>query len=568
MTDPRATHTDPRPPAELADASTNRRTFLGLIGFGAAVAASGGLIAGCSKEAGSKGAATRAGSDVLPRLKAMDLVKPDLPGEGPIPQGFLSYPSTLADAITEKPGSSGQVIKTMSPWWGPVPPGLSRNSYLDAVNADLGIQVDPSLQDGNTYADKLSAVLGARDVPDLLVAPNWEVDKIARFSDAVKALFEDLTDYLAGGAVDAYPALATLPTGAWEYSVWGGRLHAVPFPTDGPFSWALFHRKDLFDRAGVAAPTTVDELYQVGKKLTDAGKGVWAFGSVFEMVQQAFGCPGVQNGWRKKSGGGLEHKYETAEYRQAVEFTARLYTEKLVHPDVIATKGADEKTLFNGGKILAYQDGLGAWQGMQGEQSKVTQGFDMQPVPAFGASAGAKPVLWGSEKPIFFTFVKKGLGADRTKEILRVLNWCAAPFGTQEWELRQYGVEGKHFTRGQDGPVPNDLGRKELADQFTYLGGRVPAKWKSSDTPTYVQDYINYHKASIQFLEVDLFKGIKLELPANYSKVIQPTEDKIRDVLVGRRPVHDLDQIVREFRSSGGDEGRAFLEKALTDNGR
>jgi putative aldouronate transport system substrate-binding protein len=30
----------------------------------------------------------------------------------------------------------------------------------------------------------------------------------------------------------------------------------------------------------------------------------------------------------------------------------------------------------------------------------------------------------------------------------------------------------------------------------------------------------------------------------------------------------DLDQIVSEFRSGGGDEGRAFLEKALADNGR
>jgi putative aldouronate transport system substrate-binding protein len=553
----------------LADAATNRRNFLGLIGLGAAAVAGGGLLAGCSEKAGSKGVASKADKGVLPKFKAVDMVKPDIPGEGPIPQGFLSYPTNLVDAISEKPGSGGPTIKTMAPWWGPVPPGLGRNSYLDAVNAELGVQVDPSLQDGNTYFDKLSATLGARDVPDLLVAPNWEIDKIARFSDAVKALFEDLTDYLAGDAVDAYPMLASLSTGAWEYSVWGGRLYAVPFPTDGPFAWALFQRKDLMDAAGVAAPTNVDELYQAGKKLTNPGKGVWAFGSVFDMVQQAFGCPGVQNGWRKKAGGGLEHKYETEEYRQALEFTVRLYKEKLVHPDVIATKGADEKTLFNGGKILMYQDGLGAWQGMQGEQSKVTPGYNMQPVPAFGAHPGTKPVLWGSEKPIFFTFVKKGLGADRTKEILRVLNWCAAPFGTKEWELRQYGVEGKHFTRGPDGPVPTDLGRKEVAEaQFTFLGGRVPAKWKSSDTPNYVQDYINYHKASIQYLEPDLFKGIKLELPANYSKVLQPTEDKIRDVLNGRRPLSDLDQIVSEFRSGGGDEGRAFLEKALADNGR
>ncbi|MEV4755602.1 extracellular solute-binding protein [Micromonospora sp. NPDC049559] len=548
----------------------DRRAVLRLFALGAAATAGGGLLAGCSRQPGSKGVATKADAvkGVLPSYQPRQLVAPDLPGEGPIPHGYLTYPRQLATAVTNRPGSGGPPIRTISPWWGPIPPGRGNNSYLATVNGQLGVEVEPSLQDGATYADKLGAVLGARDVPDLLVAPNWEIDKLSRFSDAVRALFEDLTDHLKGDAVRAYPNLASLPTGAWEYSVWGGRLYAVPFPTDGPFALAMFYRKDLVDAAGVAPPKTIDELYQFGRKMTDTSRGVWAFGSVFDMVQQYFGCPGVQNGWRRKAGGGLEHKYETAEYRAALEFTARLFAEGLVHPETVASKGADEKQLFSGGRIAMYKDGLGAWQGMQGEQAKVTPGFEMQPLPVF-AAGGAKPVVWGSEKPIFFTFVKKGLGRQRTEEILRVLDWCAAPFGSKEYELREYGVEGRHFTRAADGsPVPTDLGRTEIADQYDYLGGRVPVKVRSGDTPNYVKDYIDYHRATIGLMEEDLFAGIKLELPANYSKVLTPSEDKIADILRGRRPLGDLDQVVREFRSGGGDEGRAFLEKALADNGR
>jgi putative aldouronate transport system substrate-binding protein len=48
--------------------------------------------------------------------------------------------------------------------------------------------------------------------------------------------------------------------------------------------------------------------------------------------------------------------------------------------------------------------------------------------------------------------------------------------------------------------------------------------------------------------------------------VIVPTEFKITDIIRGRRPLGDLDQIVREWRRSGGDEGREFLEKVLADN--
>ena len=555
----------------LAGAAAKRRHVLGLLGLGAAAFAGGDLLAGCSKEAGSKGSAT--GGDaikaVLPNYKPMTAAKPDLAGSGSIPNGYLKYPSNLVQQITDKPGKSGKTIKAMAPWWGPPPPGLGSNAYVDAVNAQLGIQVDTTESDGNTYGDKLSAILGARDVPEVLVAPNWEVDKVARFSDAVKALFEDLTDYLKGDAVNPYPNLASFPTAAWEYSVWGGRLTAVPFPTDGPFAWAMFYRKDLVDAAGMAAPKSIEELYDFGKKMTNASKGVWAFGSVFEMIQRFHGAPGsTVGGWRKKSGGGLEFKYETPEYRAALEYTAKLFKDGLIHPGVVASKTADTKQLFNSGKILMYEDGVGAWRGMQGEQIKVTPTFNMQPLPVFGVG-GKDPVMQGSEKPIFWSFIKKGLGKERVEEILRVLNWVAAPLGTKEWELREYGVEGKHFTRGPDGsPVPTDLGRKELGSQYNFLVGRVPAIVKTADVPNYVTDLITWSNNTVKYLEKELTAGIKLELPANYSKVIQPTEDKILDVVRNRRPISDLDQIVKEWRSSGGDEGRAFLEKALSDNGR
>ncbi|HZU84223.1 MAG TPA: extracellular solute-binding protein, partial [Polyangiaceae bacterium] len=452
----------------------------------------------------------------------------------------------------------------------PIPPGLGHNSYLDAVNSELGVPVNPSVQDGGVYAYKLSAVLAARDVPDLLCAPAWEIDKIPRFSQAVKALFADLTEHLRGDAVLAYPMLATLPTTAWQYSVWGGRLAAVPFPTTGPFPWALFYRKDLTDRAGVAAPRTIDEFYDFGKRMTDPVRGVWAFGNVFSMVQMFFKCPSCKTGWRKKAGGGLEFKYEIPEYRDAVAFTARLYRDGFVHPDLVANRAADAKQLFNAGRMIAGEDGLGAWRGMQSEQAKVTPGYEIQPVPVFSA-IGGDPLAWGSDAPLFYTFLKKGLGPDRTRELLRVLDWCAAPFGSYEYELNAYGVEGRHFTRAADGsPVPTELGRKELGGNppFNLLGGRVPAEVGAADVPNYVRELLSYTRTTIRYMEKDLFKGIKVELPANFSKVLVSAEDKISDVLRGRRPLSDLDGIVKEWRVGGGDECRAFLEKTLAQNGR
>src|SRR5688572_15093375 len=184
----------------LLPPTTSRRDFIAATALGA-VGVVG--VGGCSKKAKSSGAASNAKqtAEVLPKLIPKRFLNPDIPGEGPIPDGYLSYPRELVVAVKRKPGSTGRPITTMNASWGATPPGVERNSYLQAVNAELGVPIHPSAQDGNTYAAKLSAILGARDVPDLLSVPNWEVDKIPRFSQAVKALFEDLTDHLRGDAV-------------------------------------------------------------------------------------------------------------------------------------------------------------------------------------------------------------------------------------------------------------------------------------------------------------------------------------------------------------------------------
>jgi putative aldouronate transport system substrate-binding protein len=278
--------------------------------------------------------------------------------------------------------------------------------------------------------------------------------------------------------------------------------------------------------------------------------------------------PASKQGWRLKSDGTPEFKYETPEYRAALEFMIKVYEAGLVHPDLVASKGADANALFYGGKVLFLQGGPGVWQPMQAEQQKVTPGFNIQPVPLFSATGG-DPLAWGDDEPISFTFIKKGLPEERIDELLRVINWCSAPFGTKEFDLREYGVEGRHHTRDANGPAKIDLGFKEIQNQYFFISGRSPVLQPTPQTPTYVRDMLSYSNATVKFLEKDPWDGIKLEMPAAYKAAQVPTEDKITDLLRGRRPLTDLDGIVGEWRTSGGgDEARALLAKALEDAGR
>ena len=549
-------------------AAADRRTFLSLLGLGAVAVAGTGLLGGCGDKATRGGAAQKLDqlAGVLPDQKPLTLdgLKPDILGTRPVPDGYTSYPTNLVDAIADKPGAGGAPIRAMTPVWGPAPPSGANNSYLTAVNAELGTPVDFSTQDGNTYADKLGALLAARDVPDLLCVPGWEVDKLPRFGDAVAALFEDLTPYLQGGKVSGYPMLGTFPASAWRNACWNKRLMSVPNPTDGVFPWVLFQRQDLVTKLGVTNPKNIDELFDIGKQVTNARKGVWAFSDIFAMVQMLHKVPGSKGGWRRKADGTPEFKYETPEYRQALEFMAKVYKAGLVHPDIVASKGADASQLFQSGKILFHQAGMGMWQPMQAEQQKVTPGFNVQPVPLF-AAAGGDPLAWGGSDPISYTFVKKGLGKARVEELLRVINWCSAPLGTREFDLREYGVEGKHNTRSAAGPAKTDLGFKEIANQYFFISGRSPIVQPTPQTPHYVQDLLAYSNAMVKFLEKDPWEGLKFEMPAKYKAGAVPSEDKMTDIVRGRRPLTDVDAVVNEWRAAGGDEARTLLATALSD---
>ncbi|HEY9524485.1 MAG TPA: extracellular solute-binding protein [Thermopolyspora sp.] len=555
--------------------TTSRRGFLHLVGLSAAAAASGGLLAGCSTPTTRKpgaGGATAAAADTLasliPSYIAYGAVKPDvpgtvsnLPGIPGIGGGYTKYPATLAQGVPQKMGKGGS-YKAMTPLWGPPPPGLDDNAYFQACNADIGATIEFQIADGNTYGDKVTARLAGGDIPEIMVVPQWEIEKMADFNIAVDKTFEDLTPHLKGDAIKKWPMMANLPSPAWEYSVFNGKLMAVPFPTE-PFPYALLYRKDIFDANGWAMPKTADELYALGKEITAPKSKRWAFGDIHEMAWPIFRVP---QEWRYENGK-LTHKYETPEWEEMIAFMRRLFQDKLIHPGVVGNRNQNEKELFASGQLVIYRDGLGAWKELLQQHRGKNPDFNIGAVPLFAADGGT-PIHYHNNPAGIFTFIKKGLDPAKLEEILGILNWCSAPFGTKEYELQTYGVEGKHFTRDADNvPQPTDLGRKEAQPTYVFLGGR-PIVADFVTYPDAVRGSVEWQNASFKYIEKTPFDGIRIQRPSKMNGLQIPTEDKFTDVMRGRRPVSDVKKIADEWRRDGGDEARDFYMKVLRDNGR
>jgi len=533
----------------------SRRTFLTLVGAGVVGSAA---LAGCrTGGSGSDAPSSSAGvasDDVLPAYLPLDYVEPDFPSVNGSTAGFATIPSELVQAYETPPGS-GSTFTAMTPLWGAIPPTVG-NQYYDAVNAAIGSTIEFQISDGNTYGDKLAAVLAsADDVPDWVCIPTWNIPP--RFDQAVESLFEDLTPFLAGDAVRSYPHLANIPTDVWRFCVFDGKLKALPFPGE-IITDAIFYRDDVFEEEGITElPTTAEELLELCAELTNGRR--WAANDLWNAATLIHG---VVPKWRIEDDGTLTHRIETEEYRAALEWNARLFAQGSVHPDAVADNSGDAKARFEPGQVLISSDGVGGWHEALARQLGSNPTYSQRPFPPFAADGGT-PVLWKGNPANILSFIKATDDKDKVAEMLAVADFLAAPFGTTEYALINYGVEGVHYETDDQGlPVPTELAATELQPTYVFLAD-PPVVNAKVQYPGFVEAFCTWMADAAQYVQDPAFFGMQITEPNRFGSLNQPIEDLEKDISRGRRSIDDLDAAIETWRSSGGEELRQFYQDVL-----
>ncbi|MFB6777010.1 extracellular solute-binding protein [Streptomyces sp. NPDC056352] len=551
------------PNSSPASTAPSRRSFLASSAV-AAVAVAGGvpLLAACGggSGSGSKDGTTtgKALKKVLPDYIPSNLVQPDVASVNGSSPGFTKLPDPLVASVKSAPGK-GSAFRVMTPLWGTVP--KKNNPYYTAVNKAVGATLNFDPQDGNTYQDKIGAVLAGSDIPDVVTIPGWNMQ--GQIRNAIVAKFADLSPYLAGDAIKKYPNLANIPTGAWQYSVFGGKLRGLPMPSP-VLGNAIFYRKDLIGSGAV--PGSAADLLAFGKEYTDAKKKVWAFDDLWTCIQKIFGLlPDAPHYWKLENGK-LVHKIEMQEYREALAFARKLHEGGYVHPDAEAGKDADSKIRFTGGRVLMYNDGTGGWKGMVTEQATANPKFDMQALDFFDHDGG-KPVLWQDDPAGIFTFISKKLPKAKIEEILAVADFAAAPYGTKEFMLTNYGVQDTHYTIKDGVPTFTPQGIQEAQPSTFMFLASPPHTIAFPDEPQLVKDYAGWMARQAPNVKKPLFFGMQIVEPQRYASLYTPFDDLQKDIRRGRKKVSDVDAAVTTWKNSGGDKLRAWYQDIFDKNG-
>lgn len=537
---------------EMGRGARRRSVLTAAVATGAVAA----LLASCTGGGGGGGNATTGGgvqaaisAENLPNHVPLELVEPDFPSVDGSAPGFLTIPDPLVKSFDAPPGSGGSYT-VMTPLWGTIPP-TEGNQYFDAVNAAMGTTLNFQISDGNTYGDKLAAVLASpKDVADWVSIPSW--NNPPRFGQAVESIFEDLTPFLAGDKIEEYPNLANIPTEAWEACSWNGKLYGLPFPeATGVTNWSMY-RDDLLPDAEL--PTDADELLDF--LVDNTGSGVWGTNDMWSTATTMFGVLPAK-GWEVGEDGALVNRVETPEYRAALEWLTEVYASGAVHPDAVAGNDADGGLRFESGDVLVNSGGVGYWHEALTRNRATNPDFSIDILPVFAADGG-DPVLYKPNGASICSYLKANDDEAAIEELLTAANFLASPFGTEEFQLINHGVEGVHYDLDENNlPVPTTLAQTEVQPSYIFLVD-PPIVNAEVSLPDYVERRSAWGATNAEFMVEPLFYGMNITEPAQYASISQPFDDLEKDIARGRKSMDDLDAAIETWRTSGGEELRAF----------
>lgn len=447
-------------------------------------------------------------------------------------------------------------VQASYPIYGAPPPPVDRNAMWQQVNETLGATFDATFVPASEYLAKFQVMTTGNDLPDLVSLAASQ--QVPRLSELLEARFADLSEHLSGDAILDYPNLAALPTDAWKTVIHNGKIFGIPLAAE-PMTSILFARGDLLDDLDM--PTELanfDELTQVWRDVTDPRENRWAIGTLTGAIEHVMSMLGRPYQWQEIDGT-VTHRIETEECRQCLSSLAQLWQDGVFHPDALAASGADSKQFLVSGSVVFHWDNIIAWTEDVFKQARISsrlagvvpQGFSGGPGVSALNAPSVRATLIAKNEP------------NRVKELLRIMDWLSAPFGTQEYLLKTFGVpEVDHTLEGSD-PVLTNTGIAETGMTLRLLGNPSIVTYAPGE-PDVVKAIHGYGTA-VQDIQVENpILTLRSETNQEVAAVLNPMiGDVTMEVITGKADVSALDEVMAEWRSQGGDDIRADYEEGL-----
>jgi putative aldouronate transport system substrate-binding protein len=546
-----------------------RRNFLGALGLAAGSIAVGGTLASCSSGGGTAPAGSAAGASFkLPTYRpAPDLsIEPFFTSDTPGMENVFTKPVTSFFKSVDRAPGSGGTVTTFQLTWGDPSKKLEDNPYWQELNARLGVDFQPTFVPQPTFDQKFATMLASGEVPDLVFVNDQSAVNLQGIRDGA---FADLSEVLAGDNILAWPNLAARQEEIWKASLKDGRIYQIPSTV-----WAITNlpamRTDLLGETSVGtAPKDADELFTALKEVSGLGKGVGGqkvYGiNLYDPVMWRWMFK-VGAEWQLDDNGDLIHMTQTPEYREMLTWLANAWNEGIFDPVAMTTNPAD----IVSGPAIEWRAVTNSFQTPDGLKQKEADQpgtkWDYFDIPGYDGTAPVvvRNIPYGKSTSISAEAAKD---SDRLTEILNVLDYLSAPYGSEEAMFIGSGIEGRHHTMGPDGyPVLDEKYTTELGVQNVGVTSGDNSYRGHPNQEPWAQSFANVMERLAQNSVVRDLEGLESASGTFVSKgaaLKQQWDDFERGVVAGRESVDDLDSFISSYMSAGGEQVRSEYSQAL-----
>jgi putative aldouronate transport system substrate-binding protein len=523
-------------------------------------------------------AANAKNSAALPNYIPANLAaKPDYDAKDPrVTLAWDNFPKNPPTSWNKPAPGSGGTVTAFAVDYYPPPTPLQDNPTWQAVNKALNVDFQMTQVAGTDYPLRMATMMAGNDIPDIMhlyfgITGQFVPPGTAEF---VKAKCQDLTPFLAGDAIKDYPNLAAIPTYAWTNSscVIDGTLYSWPIHRYlGGLSY-FFKNTDMWNQKVGAntVPKDADDFKKIITQLNDPNNGVWGFGGQLTArfmgilgFASLFGAP---NAWGRDGSGKVVRDRETEQFKAAVAYVRDLWTSGLYWPD--APSNTDQRSNFVGKKFAVCVEGFGnSWNDfwLRGLNQNPPTNFDI--ILPFSADANTKVQSYITGGYISTNVMKKA-SPDRVKELLRIMDYLAKPFGTQEDLLITYGLAPADYTIGPDGN-PNLTSDGKSRSQYVpwqYLSDRPYATYYAG-IPNYAKHTNEVEKAivdpKIAVADVTLGYYSPTQASSAGKQAEQAWTDGLNNIMVARDPMSAYDQLVKDWQNAAGNKIKQEYNDAI-----
>jgi putative aldouronate transport system substrate-binding protein len=448
--------------------------------------------------------------------------------------------------------------------------------------------------------------MASGDLPEMMLYLDTRSERWAQLVKADK--LADLTDIWAKTASPTNKRWKGYPGSDFFKSVTvNGRILGVPFNQgDGTAANLLWLRKDWLDQVGLKPPTTLDELYAVGRAfmqkglakmgLAAAGKnGLVGWHATLDPIAGAYGI--IPTFWLKDAGGNLVYGSVQPAMADVLALLRKWYADGFLEPDFPAKAEGDVTKVIASGQVGMYfgywwepQYGIDANQKNDPKAQWIFTDVPMGPTGRRGRANGQVPgsacaFLKGIPQiKIEAMFEATNWLMERMEHSLENCDYILTALSPAAWSTSFEGYdhvwEGNEIKKGQFRPDWYFYGSYMPMCICPYLAtgdkdhpgiwGRL--KQVMSKDPKTWNPYERYYATDPQHLaqvdaanrvyETKAEMGIENEYwgPATKTMVEAKARldkmelETLMTIITGQAPLSRFDQFVKDWKEQGGDK--------------